>query len=177
MRIDFSNLAAKPTIEGALERGKATKATTDPIPEQGKAEPNRLREDFKSELEKHMTNRLRTAPESIRSAISNDEGKFDIGRLPEAAQKELTKLQSAAEGFESYFIKDLLSKMRPASLTDEPSSMTNFAKDMMDQAIADSTSKGGASIGIAKTVFISMGEQIAKQGIGTAIISAQQQGK
>ncbi|MDK3161089.1 rod-binding protein [Kamptonema cortianum] len=127
-----------------------------------------LRSDFKSALEAKLnasmgakgTDKRRILESAFKGVIKN--GEVSLDRLPEKTHLELKKLQKASEDFESFFVKDLLSKMRATSFSEEKSPMSNFATDMMDQAIADAGSKG-QGLGIAKKIFITMAESIVKQ--------------
>jgi len=178
MKLSGLSPASGPTMAGIISKSmKAEARIRQEAEAEGKPKPvGKLRDDFKSALDQRLKGTFQNVPEAMKPYL-DESGKFDSDRLPEEAVKELVKLQTAAEGFESYFVKDLLSKMRPPSMTDEPSPMTTFAKDLMDQTMADNTAKGRSSIGIAKTVFLSMGEQVAKRGLGTAMITAQREGK
>lgn len=178
MKLSGLSPSAGPTMAGIISKSMKAQAQVRADAE-AEARPkgqSKLRSDFKSALDQRLKGAFSNVPQAMKPYL-DEAGKFDSDRLPEEAVKELVKLQTAAEGFESYFVKDLLSKMRPPSMTDEPSPMTTFAKDLMDQTMADTTAKGRSSIGIGKTVFLSMGEQVAKRGLGTAMITAQKEGK
>ncbi|MCU0315177.1 MAG: rod-binding protein [Fimbriimonadaceae bacterium] len=137
---------------------------------------NVLRPDFKAALEGKVdgflgpkgTDRRATLEKAFSEILDDSTGKVDLARLPEKSQRELRRLQTASEGFESHFVKDLLGKMRATTFSEEKSPMGDFAKDMMDQAFADGAAKSGRGLGIAKTVFLSMGEQVVKQGLSNA---------
>ncbi|MCA0360311.1 MAG: hypothetical protein LCH41_04585 [Armatimonadetes bacterium] len=106
-----------------------------------------------------------TRLEAIYQPLMSD-GKIDLEKLPEPAQRELRKLQKASEDFEAFFVKGLMSQMRRVKFGEQDSQVTQFAKDIMDDAMASQTARGSSSIGIGKTVFLSMGETIVKQAIG-----------
>lgn len=132
----------------------------------------RLREDFARGLADQLQPKLgqpgsetRKIMEKAFSPILTD-GKIDIEKLPEAAQKELHKLQGASEQFESFFVKKLLSQMRQTSLSQNSTPMMDFAKDTMDQAVADQAAKGQSTLGIAKTVFMAQAATVVQQEMG-----------
>ena len=87
---------------------------------------------------------------------------IDLDGLPLDQRAKLKKLEKAAQDFEAIFVKQLLSQMRQSSFSEEIGPMGDMAKDMMDQAIAESASRGRNSIGIAKTVFLSMAQYVAR---------------
>ena len=156
-------LSATPLMQAAQLAAKSPKV---------KAQP-KLRPDFSQALEQSMTAKIGLGNQKnsmLEKAFSPfmEEGKFETDKLPSPAKRELVKLQKAAEDFEAYFVKDLLSKMRPVSLTGEKSPMADMAKDMMDQAISESAAKGNGSLGIAKTVFLSMSKRLVNQAAGEA---------
>jgi len=181
MKLSGMNPSAGPTIAGIIGKGRIEKLAARQEAETATKATNvstgKVRDDFRAALEQTIQSRMAAADPKTLAPFRGEDGRFDVGRLPEEAQRELVRLQGAAEGFESFFVKDLLSKMRPPSMTDKPSAMTNFAKDLMDQAVADSAAKGRGSIGIAKTIFLTMGEQVVRKGIGTAIITAREEKK
>lgn len=130
-----------------------------------------LRSDFKSHLEKRLTNEIRAMseqPNNLAKEIFDrflTDGEFDYEKLPNQAKRELVKLENAAEDFEAYFIKGLLQKMRATSFSEEDSQMTQLAKDMMDDAISKTTAQSGSSVGIAKTVFEMMSDRVVKSTV------------
>lgn len=126
-----------------------------------------LQAQAESKLGKPGSDKRAKMDEIFKPFMTN--GKVDLDKLPQEAQAELTKLQKASEDFEAFFIKGLLSKMRSASFVKDDSQMTNFAKDMMDQSIAEASSKGHGSLGIAKTVFLNMGGQIVDKAVGESV--------
>ena len=87
---------------------------------------------------------------------------IDLDGLPLDMRAKLKKLEKAAQDFEAIFVKQLLSQMRQTSFSEDIGPMGDMAKDMMDQAIAESASQGRNSIGIAKTVFLSMAQNVAR---------------
>lgn len=87
---------------------------------------------------------------------------IDLDSLPLDMRAKLKKLEKAAQDFEAIFVKQMLSQMRQSSFSEEIGPMGDMAKDMMDQALAESASKGRNSIGIAKTVFLSMAQNVAR---------------
>jgi hypothetical protein len=135
-----------------------------------------LRPDFRKPLENRLAGMLgkpgteqRAKLEAVYQALLTDSPdgtnkQIDLDKLPKEAKAELQKLQGAAEGFESIFIKQLLGQMQAVSFDGEKKSpMSNLAKDFMTQAIADSASKSGASVGIAKTVFSAVSDQVVRK--------------
>lgn len=156
-------LSATPLMQAAQMATKAQSVQTQP----------KLRSDFSLALEQSMTAKIGLGSKKnsmLEKAFTPflEEGKFDLDKLPSPVKRELVKLQKASEDFEAYFLKDLLSKMRPVSLSGEKSPMADMAKDMMDQAISESAAKGNGSLGIAKTVFLSMSERLVNQAAGEA---------
>ena len=138
-----------------------------------------IRGDFEAALEKKVNGFLNVPDDNRRAVLHKaygeymTDGKFDLDKIPEQAKRELAKLQKAAEDFEAHFIKDLMSHMRAVRFGDEDSPMTSFAKDTMDQAVAETTARGRGSIGIAQNVFMSMGDHVVRQVVGN--VSAPKQ--
>ncbi len=89
-----------------------------------------------------------------------------IDSLPIETKAELEKLQRAAENIEALFVKQLLGKMRETSFIGKaPDQMDSFAKDLMDQAVAEQASKSGSQIGIAQMVFLESAPNIVRAGL------------
>lgn len=155
--------ATRPT-SGLLAKGPA------------KADALRVRPDFERVLQQRLGPSLGDLAQppatevqaNLRRAFEPvlQDGRLDTARLPETQLKELKKLQTASEQFESHFVKGLLAKMRATAFGQSDSAMTQFAKDTLDQAVANSTAQGQASLGIAKQVFSAMGETIVRQAVG-----------
>lgn len=131
-----------------------------------------LRADFAQALESRLQATLgmegseqRTRLEGVFAPLMTD-GRFDLSTLPKSAEKELLKLQKASEDFEAYFIKGLLAQMRSSSFSEEDSPMTGFAKETMDQAIADQAAQSPAGLGIARGIFLTMGDVVVRQAAG-----------
>lgn len=132
----------------------------------------RLRTDFAQGLRGALNQKLgnkgtetRDRMEKIYDSILTD-GELDMEKLPADSQKELRKLQKASEQFESFFVKKLLAQMRQTSFSKdskEKGPMMDFAKEQMDQAVADQTSQGRGSLGIAQQVFLSQGVTLVQQ--------------
>ncbi len=141
----------------------------------------KVRTDFGEELERKVdqfigpkgSDRRTVLEKTFGSAMT--EGKFDLSKLPKPAQTELVKLEKAAEDFEAHFIQGLLSKMRAVSFGDKDSQITGFAKEQFDQAVASAIAGGSSSIGIGKTVFLSMGEHVVRQSVGATLTSQDDQ--
>lgn len=143
------------------------------VPAQAKAKAS-LREDFRKALEERLDGWLgkpgterRAKIESTVSALLSEpsaDGRrtLDLDRISDEKKTELMKLQKASQDFEAIFVKGLLAQMRRSSFAEEPTPMAEIAKDMMDQAVAESVSRSGNSIGIAKTVFLDMAQRIVK---------------
>lgn len=138
-----------------------------------------IRADFKRELEARLTGWL-GQPESERYStlkplvgpyLKQDKGQdespeIDIDKLPLKAQQDLEKLQGAAEGLEAIFVKKLLGEMRSVSFDSEkPGPMGDFAKDMIDQTVAEQSAKGRSSIGIARMVFLDSAQTMVRSAI------------
>lgn len=83
------------------------------------------------------------------------------------SEPELDKLKQAAEGFEAIFLKNMLKTMRgpkqDAAFGGDSAGMSTY-RDMMDDALADSSAKGG-QLGIAKTLFESGGTLVLRQAM------------
>lgn len=85
-------------------------------------------------------------------------------KLGKEAQPELSKLKKATDAFETVFVKQLLTEMRKGikkvSFGDQSGS--EVYEDMMDQAVAESVSKGG-SLGIGKMLYKEFEPQVLDQ--------------
>jgi hypothetical protein len=101
--------------------------------------------------------------EALKEITNPETGQLDLDKLPDKARKDLLKLQSAAEGFESIFVKGLLSQMRKTSFSEKPGPYAEMAKDMLDQALADQTSQSSAGVGIAATVFTATAPRLVRE--------------
>lgn len=136
----------------------------------------RIRADFERVLQQRLSPSLDDLAQppatdiqaNLRRAFAPvlQEGRIDTTKLPEAQFKELQKLQTASEQFEAHFVRGLLAQMRASAFGQSDSAMTQFAKDTLDQAVAESTAQGQASLGIARKVFAAMGETIVRQAVG-----------
>lgn len=132
----------------------------------------RLREDFARGLVNQLQPKLGQPGTEMRKVMEKalspilTKGQIDLEKLPEAAQKELHKLQEASEQFESFFVKKLLSQMRQSSFVKDSTPMMDFAKETMDQAVADQAAKGKSTLGIAKTVFMAQAASLVQQHLG-----------
>lgn len=142
--------------------------------------PQALRKDFASALETRVNGEMGVEDSDRRKLLEKayvgllKDGKFDISKLSEKAQIELKKLQVTAEQFESIFVKNLLSQMRQTSLGGEKhSQMEDFARDTMDQAIAERSAQGRGSIGIAKSIFMTMGDHLVHEAVGATLLQRQ----
>lgn len=144
----------------------------------------RIRPDYAQALEQQVDHFLSGGETSLKSklgekldAISTD-GKFDLSKLSKEDLRELKRLEKASEDFEAHFIKGLMAQMRKVKFSNEQESgMGEFARETMDQAIAESASKGGSSIGIGRTVFLSMGDLLAKRAIGATLTGSKTESK
>lgn len=129
---------------------------------------NRIRPDFAKSLKQEFGRNLGTAGSEVRQRLEPTyasilkEGKLDLEKLPAKAQADLLKLQKASEDFEGFFVKKLLKQMRATSFSEKGSGMMDFARDGMDDSIAEQASKGHGSIGIAKTVFLAQGLRVVQ---------------
>jgi len=162
-----ANPAGRGTVTGVQE------STEDP--------KDRLRSDFAHELETRLTgwvgrpgterfDRLQEfvgpylKPNSVKEGESADT--IDLDKLPLSARRDLVKLQHASEGIEAIFVKKLLGQMRSVNFDKEsPGPMAGFAKDMMDQAVAEQAAKGSSSIGIARMVFLDTAQTLVRSAI------------
>ena len=134
----------------------------------------RLDDSFKAELEgringwlgKPGTERRARIEEAVSALLTepdlNGVRKVAVDNLSETKMNELVKLQKASQDFEAIFVKGLLAQMRRSSLAEESTPMADLAKDMMDQAVAESVSRSNGSIGIAKTIFVDMAQRIVR---------------
>lgn len=136
----------------------------------------KVRADFAEALERRVDAFLGKPGSTQREVLDKaygafmEDGKFDVEKLPDEAKKELAKLQKASEDFEAHFIKGLMAQMRSVRFSDEDSAMTDFAKETMDQAIAEASARGHGSVGIAKNVFLTMGDQVVRQAVGRELV-------
>ena len=153
-----------------------TPATASPLAKAQSAELHQdgLRSDFKGALERRLESWLGRpgSPERARVEKMVDRlltepdqrgvRHLDLSKLNDEKKAELKKLQKASEDFEAVFVKRLLTQMRKTSFSEDIGPMGDLAKDMMDQALAESLSRSRNSIGIAKTVFIDMAQRIVR---------------
>lgn len=130
---------------------------------------SQLRDDFKKELQAKLEGWIgkpgserRAQIEKSIAPLLDQEGGFDLEKIGEEKSRELLKLQKASQDFEAIFVKGLLAQMRKSSFAEDSGPMADIAKDMMDQAVAESVSRSGGSIGIAKTIFVDMAQRIIK---------------
>lgn len=130
--------------------------------------PNALRADFKEALELRMRPTAEMLADTAFAELVDDK-KLNLDKLDEASSRELRKLQKSAEDFEAHFVKGMLAKMRAVRFGEEDSPMTQMAKDMMDESVATSLASGPSGLGIGKTLFTSMGEQIVLQAAGRKV--------
>jgi len=84
--------------------------------------------------------------------------------LQQKAAPELKKLQKATDGFETVFVKKLLSEMRKGvkEISFGDSTGSEVYQDLMDQAVSESVSKGG-TLGIGKLLYKQFAPQIIAQ--------------
>lgn len=84
--------------------------------------------------------------------------------LADGAKPELAKLKKATDGFETMFVKKLLTEMRKGvkEVSFGDSTGSEVYQDLMDQAVAESVSKGG-SLGIGKILYKQFAPQIIAQ--------------
>lgn len=141
-----------------------------------------LRDDFAHELETRMsgwmgekgTEKRAFLEKAANAYLNPDKSGIDLTKLPKRTQEDLAKLQSAAEGIEAIFVKKLLSQMRSVSFLDEKSGpMADFAKDMMDQAIAEQSAKGHSTVGIARLVFLDTAQTMVRTAISNSAPETQ----
>lgn len=139
---------------------------------------NRLRDDFARDLEQRVQRFLGAPGSPQRERMEKlveplmEDGRLSIDRLPDSAKKELTKLQEAAEGIESLFVKDLLSRMRRTTFSGDKSAMEGMAQDWMDDAVSKSIAQSANSMGVGKTVFMSTGERLVQEALGSISANA-----
>lgn len=133
-----------------------------------------LRADFERELQNRITGwtgsagseRSQALRPFIEGVLDASGERIDVNKLPDQARADLAKLEHAAEGIESIFVKQLLAQMRSTSFSNEgKSQMSSFIKDMMDQTIADQASHGQSSIGIAKMVFLDSAQTLVRAAL------------
>ena len=153
-----------------------TPATTSPFTKLQNTEQQRegIRSDFQHALERKLESWLGRPGSPERARVEKMVGDLmtepdqrgvrhlDLSKLNDEKKAELKKLQKASEDFEAVFVKRLLSQMRKTSFSEDIGPMGDLAKDMMDQALAESLSRSQNSIGIAKTVFIDMAQRIVR---------------
>ncbi|MCG9895713.1 MAG: rod-binding protein [Fimbriimonadaceae bacterium] len=132
-----------------------------------------LRPDFHRMVEAELERSLGQEGSEIRERMSRAlsgvidpaTGRIDLDRLSEASKRELTKLQTAAEGFEAVFAKQLFSQMRKSSFSEKTDKMGEFARDTLDQALADRTSQSPNGLGIATTLFRATAPLVIRQAL------------
>ena len=156
-----------------MQTNALTLAGTAPANTAQKNEP-RLRADFQRELERKLEGWLgrtgsaqraraeRTVERLLTEPNARGERHIDLSKLEDRQLAELRKLQRASEDFEAVFVKGLLSQMRRSSFSEDIGPMGDMAKDMMDQALAESLSRGPGSIGIGKTIFVDMAQRLVR---------------
>jgi Rod binding domain-containing protein len=114
--------------------------------------PKALRSDFAQALEARLAG---FAPEGASLTIQG---------LPEAAKAELTRLQGAAEDLEAVFLKGLLGQMRRVRFADtDGGPMADLARDLMDQAMAESTARRAPGTGLAQTIFLQTAQAVVRR--------------
>ena len=67
--------------------------------------------------------------------------------------------------------------MRKSSFSEQKSQYGDFAKDTLDQALAEQTAKGRAGIGIAKTIFTSTAPRIVREAAAELLVAEQKKGQ
>lgn len=153
-----------------------TPATASPLTKVQSSEQHQdgLRSDFKHALERKLESWLgrpgtpeRARVEGMVEGLLTEPDQrgvrhLDLSKLDAEKTAELKKLQKASEDFEAVFVKGLLAQMRKTSFSEDIGPMGDMAKDMMDQALAESLSRSQNSFGIAKTVFIDMAQRIVR---------------
>ncbi|MBS1713400.1 MAG: hypothetical protein JST30_03600 [Armatimonadetes bacterium] len=135
-----------------------------------------LRPEFRRLLEQRLNGWVGEAGSERRRTVAkqagpylDERGGFDLETLPEGTKRELAKLEKASEGIEAIFVRQLLAQMRRISYDGKPKNgMSQFATDTMDQAVADQTSKGRSSIGIAQIVFLDNAQNLVKSAVAAA---------
>ena len=160
-----------PSMEGSVKNAAAAKVFQP---------DTKLRGEFKKALESRVNTWMgvpgtagRQRMEQILSSLMDKQtGKLDLSKLDDQTRAELKKLQGAAEGFESTFVKQLIGEMRKSSFAEKDSAGMGLAKDLIDQQIADSTAKGPHGLGIAQMVFSTMGEQVVRKAAAKPILTS-----
>lgn len=139
-----------------------------------KARETALKKEFANELSQKIDAWIGAPGTSHRKAMEqrvapllgepDDSGvrRFDLASLGDEKVAELKRLEKAAEDFEAIFIKGLLTQMRRSSFAEKTEGMGEMATDLMDQAVAESVSRGKGSLGIAQTIFIDMAQRLVK---------------
>lgn len=111
--------------------------------------PKALRSDFAQALDA----RLNVAGQEL-----------SVEGLPEAAKAELRRLQGAAEDLEAVFLKGLLGQMRRVKFADtDGGPMADLARDLMDQAMAESTARRAPGSGLAQTIFLQTAQAVVRR--------------
>ena len=156
-----------------MQTNALTPAGTAPASTAQRSEP-KLRADFQRELERKLEGWLGRpgsaerawAERSVERLLTEPDARggrhIDLSKLEDRQLAELRKLQRASEDFEAVFVKRLLSQMRRSSFSEEIGPMGDMAKDMMDQALAETLSRGPGSIGIGKTIFVDMAQRVVR---------------
>lgn len=147
------------------------RAVSRSMSEPGQSRQIGIRKDFTRELEDRFNRRL--GPENseqrermlqaLSKIVDPETKRVTLGQISPETEAELKRLQKAAENMEANFVKQLFAEMRKGGLTKDESQTTQFAREMMDQALADSLSKTQPGLGIAQMVFTSMGERVLQR--------------
>ncbi len=175
---DMAAPTAKPVAkakDGQFDRALEEKAT-DKRPAADKVGTT-VRPDYKAKLEEALKSLLgpkqndpaTLAKSPLAPVLTAPQPKggqtIDLDKLPSETGAKLEKLQKAAEDFEANFVKDWFSKMRQVSMDSDKSATGAMAKDFLDQALAESVSRGTANLGIGSTVFAEQGKRVVQEAL------------
>lgn len=125
----------------------------------------RLRADFSSELESHLSELVGPTNEAAKKALTGDSSEMKLSNLPADTQVELDKLAKASEGMEAVFVQGLLTQMRRSSFAEKMDGMGAMARDLMDQTLATQISQTQPGFGIAKNVFANAAPRLVREAI------------
>lgn len=144
--------------------------------------PAGLRDSFKSIVQEEFRAVMSAAEgeegrahmtKAYESLVDKSTGALDLSALPEKTRKDLEGLAESAEGFETIFIKGLLSQMRKSSFAEKTGPYGEMANDFMDQALAEQTAASGGGAGIAASVFRSIAPRLLREAPGLAQAASQ----
>lgn len=132
-----------------------------------------VKEEFRAIIGPENASGRQHMEKAFEGLMDSSTKELDLGSLPEKTQRDLKSLSESAEGFESIFVKGLLTQMRKSSFAEKEGPYGDLAKDFMDQAIAEQTASTGGGMGLASTIFRSMAPRLLREAPGLAAKAAE----